>query len=57
MFLSEVTAVLAVVLLLVGIGVSVLFFATVESVNRASLFYYAKTGQLPPMAEKVGIEF
>jgi hypothetical protein len=26
-------------------------------VNRASLFYYAKTGQLPPMAEKIGIEF
>ena len=57
MFLSEATAVLAVVLLLVGIGGSVLFFTTVESVNRASLFYYAKTGQLPPMAEKVGIEF
>jgi hypothetical protein len=57
MFLSGATAVLAVVLLLVGIGVSVLFFTTVESVNRASLFYYAKTGQLPPMAEKIGIEF
>ncbi len=56
-FLGEATTVLAVVLLLVGIGISVLFFTTVESVNRASLFYYAKTGQLPPMAEKVGIEF
>jgi hypothetical protein len=56
-FLGEATAVLAVVLLLVGIGISVLFFTTVESVNRASLFYYAKTGQIPPMAEKIGIEF
>ncbi len=56
-FLGEATTVLAVVLLLVGIGISVLFFTTVESVNRASLFYYAKTGQIPPMAEKIGIEF
>jgi hypothetical protein len=56
-YLGEATAVLAVVLLLVGIGISVLFFTTVESVNRASLFYYAKTGQIPPMAEKIGIEF
>ncbi len=56
-FLGEVGAILAIVLLVAGIGLSVIFFATVESVNRASLFYYANTGQMPPMAEKVGIEF
>ena len=57
MFLGEAGGVLAVVIVLLGIGLSVLFFTTVESVNRASLFYYAKTGEIPPMAQKVGIEF
>ena len=56
-FLGEFGAILAIVLLFTGVGLSVLFFATVESVNRASLFYYANTGQMPPMAEKFGIEF
>ena len=56
-FLGEAGGVLAVVIVLLGIGLSVLFFTTVESVNRASLFYYAKTGEIPPMAQKVGIEF
>jgi len=55
--LGEVGAILATVLLVAGVGLSVIFFATVESVNRASLFYYANTGQIPPMAEKLGIEF
>jgi len=57
MFLGQAGGVLAVVIVLLGIGLSVLFFTTVESVNRASLFYYAKTGEIPPMAQKVGIEF
>ena len=38
-------------------GFVTLFFTTVDSVNRASLFYYAKTGEMPPMAEKMGITF
>ena len=45
------------VILAVGVLFAVLFFSTVEAVNRASLFYYAKTGQAPPMAQKVGINF
>jgi hypothetical protein len=57
MFLGQAGGVLAVVIVLLGIGLSVLFFTTVESVNRASLFYYAKTGEIPPMAQKIGIEF
>ena len=56
-FLGEAGGVLAVVIVLLGIWLSVLFCTTVESVNRASLFYYAKTGEIPPMAQKVGIEF
>jgi len=57
MMLGEVGGVLGLVILAVGVLFTVLFFSTVEAVNRASLFYYAKTGQAPPMAEKVGIRF
>jgi len=56
-FLGDVGLIFAVALLILGVGLSAIFFATVESVNRASLFYYAKTGEMPPMAEKYGIEF
>ena len=41
----------------VGIGVSVLFFSACEAVNRASLYYFAKTGESPPLAQKYGIDF
>ena len=41
----------------VGIGVSVLFFSACEAVNRASLYYFAKTGESPPLAQKYGIYF
>ena len=57
MMLGEVGLVLGLVILAVGVLFAVLFFSTVEAVNRASLFYYAKTGQAPPMAQKVGINF
>ena len=49
--------ILGMVMLAVGVLFAVLFFSTVEAVNRASLFYYAKTGEIPPMAAKVGIRF
>jgi hypothetical protein len=48
---------LGIVILAVGLLFAVLFFSTVEAVNRASLFYYAKTGEIPPMAAKAGIRF
>ena len=41
----------------VGIAVSVLFFSACEAVNRASLYYFAKTGESPPLAQKYGIDF
>ena len=49
--------VLGLLLVLVGIGVSVLFFSACEAVNRASLYYFAKTGESPPLAQKYGIYF
>ena len=57
MYLGDFEIILGIVILAVGLLFTVLFFSTVESVNRASLFYYAKTGEAPPMAAKVGIEF
>ena len=57
MTIGEVGVILGVVMLAVGILFAVLFFSTVDAVNRASLFYYAKTGEMPPMAAKVGIRF
>ena len=57
MTIREVGVILGVVILAVGILFAVLFFSTVDAVNRASLFYYAKTGEMPPMAAKVGIRF
>jgi len=57
MLIGELGVALGIVILAVGILFAVLFFSTVEAVNRASLFYYAKTGQMPPMAAKVGIRF
>jgi len=44
-------------LMFVGIAVSVLFFSACEAVNRASLYYFAKTGESPPFAQKYGLDF
>jgi hypothetical protein len=41
----------------IGVGLSVLFFTACEAVNRASLYYYAKTGEAPPLAQKHGLDF
>lgn len=46
-----------IVMILFLLGLISLFFVTVDSVNRASMYYYAKTGEMPPMAEKMGIVF
>ena len=55
--LGEITEVLGILLIFFGITVSVLFFSACEAVNRASLYYFAKTGELPPLAQKYGIDF
>ena len=57
MYLGDLGVILGIVVLAVGLLFTVIFFSTVDAVNRASLFYYAKTGQAPPMAAKVGIRF
>tara|TARA_B100001079_G_C16352995_1_gene489177 strand:+ start:172 stop:1104 length:933 start_codon:yes stop_codon:yes gene_type:complete len=57
MMFGELGVALGIVILAVGLLFAVLFFSTVEAVNRASLFYYAKTGEMPPMAAKAGIRF
>ena len=48
---------LAFALMFIGIGLSVLFFTACEAVNRASLYYYAKTGESPPLAQKYDLDF
>ena len=56
-FLGEYGTITGIILSIFAFGLVTLFFTTVDSVNRASLFYYAKTGEMPPMAEKMGIIF
>ena len=57
MMLGDLGVALGLVILAVGLVFTILFFSTVDAVNRASLFYYAKTGYTPPMAAKAGIRF
>jgi hypothetical protein len=56
-FLGDYGIITGIILITFIFGLVTLFFTTVDSVNRASLFYYAKTGEMPPMAEKMGIIF
>ena len=46
-----------ILVMFVGIAVSVLFFSACEAVNRVSLYYFAKTGESPPLAQKYGLDF
>ena len=55
--LGELGMGLAFTLMFIGIGLSVLFFTACEAVNRASLYYYAKTGEAPPLAQKYDLDF
>ena len=55
--LGELGMGLAFALMFIGIGLSVLFFTACEAVNRASLYYYAKTGEAPPLAQKYDLDF
>ena len=56
-FLGDYGVIFGIVMVLFLIGLISLFFVTVDSVNRASMYYYAKTGEMPPMAEKMDIVF
>ena len=55
--LGEIGFGLGILVMSVGIVVSVLFFSACEAVNRASLYYFAKTGESPPLAQKYGFDF
>jgi len=55
--LGDYGVIFGIILTLFLFGLVSLFFVTIDSVNRATLYYYAKTGEMPPMAEKVGITF
>ena len=55
--LGELGMGLAFALMFIGICLSVLFFTACEAVNRASLYYYAKTGESPPLAQKYDLGF
>ena len=55
--LGEIGFGLGILVMFVGIVVSVLFFSACEAVNRASLYYFAKTGESPPLAQKYGLDF
>ena len=46
-----------ILVMFVGIAASVLFFSACEAVNCASLYYFAKTGESPPYAQKYGLDF
>lgn len=56
-FLGNVGAGLGILFVILGVGLSILFFTTVDAVGRASMYYYAKTGELPPLAAQLGISF
>ena len=55
--LGEIGVGLGILVMFAGIAISVLFFSACEAVNRVSLYYFAKTGESPPMAQKYGLDF
>ena len=57
LLLGEIGEGLGIFVMFVGIAVSVLFFSACEAVNCTSLYYFAKTGESPPLAQKYGLDF
>ena len=55
--LGEIGIGLGILVVFAGIAISVLFFSACEAVNRVSLYYFAKTGESPPLAQKYGLDF
>ena len=55
--LGEIGFGLGILVMFAGIAISVLFFSACEAVNRVSLYYFAKTGESPPLAQKYGLDF
>ena len=53
---GEIGAALAFILIVIGIAISSLFFTACDAVNKASMYYYAKTGEEVPLAQKYGLD-
>ena len=53
---GEIGAALAFILIVIGIAISSLFFTACDAVNKASLYYYAKTGEEVPLVQKYGLD-
>ena len=53
--LGEIGIGLGILVMFAGIAISVLFFSACEAVNRVSLYYFAKTGESPPLAQKLSL--
>ena len=56
LLLGEIGLALGFIIIVAGITLSSLFFTACDAVNRASMYYYAKTGEEVPLAEKYGLE-
>ena len=56
LLLGELGLALGFVIIVAGITLSSLFFTACDAVNRASMYYYAKTGEEVPLAQKYGLD-
>jgi len=53
---GEIGAALAFIAIILGVAFSSLFFTACNAVNIASMYYYAKTGEEVPLAQKYGLD-
>ena len=56
LLLGEIGVALGFIIIVAGITLSSLFFTACDAVNRASMYYYAKTGEEVPLAQKYGLD-
>ena len=56
LLLGEIGFALGFIIIVAGITLSSLFFTACDAVNRASMYYYAKTGEEVPLAQKYGLD-
>ena len=56
LLLGEIGVALGFIIIVAGITLSCLFFTACDAVNRASMYYYAKTGEEVPLAQKYGLD-
>ena len=56
LLLGEIGLALGFIIIVAGITLSSLFFTACDAVNRASMYYYATTGEEVPLAQKYGLD-